>query len=115
MRFLLLSLLALGGCGLIGSRHDPETHVPTCDDVAALADVIVLGRMRGQSRFEQRQLVERGSPLVTIHEAQIESVYDWPRPSSSQEWRRLREVAVNAAQENCINRPVLTLRGLRLR
>ncbi|WP_299814978.1 hypothetical protein [uncultured Jannaschia sp.] len=115
MRFLLLSLIVLGGCGLIGPRRDTEPHVPTCDDVAALADVIVLGRMRGQSRFEQRQLVERGSPLISIHEGQIESVYDWPRPTNSADWLRLREMAVGAAHENCINRPVLTLQGLRLR
>ncbi|MCK0167017.1 hypothetical protein MWU52_05580 [Jannaschia sp. S6380] len=106
---VLFSLIVLAGCA--PWRAAPKPDPVTCAEVMALAHAIVDGRQDGQSRAEQRSLVWRGSALPALHFAQIDSIYDWPRPVDAEGWLRLRRAAVSAAGVNCVNRPAAALRG----
>lgn len=111
-RVLLLgALLALGGCA---REVPPPLRVLTCTDVEALALAIVDGRRRGQSRAEQRALVPPDSPLPTLHNAFVTSIYDWPRPTREADWAALARSAALAAETHCVNRPARALRGYRI-
>lgn len=112
MTRLLLPLLFLTGC--FWNRPDPVViipFVPGCADYVALAQAVVDGRKRGQSRAEQRLLVDDGSVSSGIHRAMVESVYDWPRPTTERDWDTLANTSAFAAEARCVNRPAATLRG----
>ncbi len=109
MRLLVLVLL-LPGCSYL--RPAPVVvlpFAPSCSDYVALGRAIVDGRLRGQSRDEQRLLVEDRFASAAVHRAMVESVYDWPRPTTAQDWRTLSDTTAAAAQERCLNRPSAAL------
>lgn len=104
-------LLLLSACGVFRPDPVPAAFVPGCTDYVALARAVVDGRERGQSRVEQRLLVDDGKPYAAIHRAMVESVYDWPRPTVPRDWRLLSEVTSRAAEDRCLNRPASALQG----
>lgn len=104
-------LLLLSGCGPFRPDPGPVAFVPGCIDYVGLARAVVAGRERGQSRVEQRLLVDDGKPYAAIHRAMVESVYDWPRPTRPRDWRILSEVTALAAEDRCLNRPAAALQG----
>lgn len=107
----MILLLFLSACGWI--RPDPVIlpFVPGCAEYVALAQAVVEGRRRGQSRDEQRLLVDEGAVSGAIHRAMVESVYDWPRPTTDRDWTVLSNTSAFAAEARCVNRPAATLRG----
>ncbi len=112
MVLLLMLLPGLAGCAVVFPPPDPDpTRVVTCGHLVALAGAVVDGRQAGQSREEQRQLVSRGSPIPNTHLGYVESVYDWPRPTTARGWADLRARTAAAAQLNCLNYPVAVLGG----
>lgn len=106
-----LLLLLLSGCGLFRPEPVYFPFIPSCDDYIALAQAVVDGRRRGQSRAEQRLLVDENRPYIAIHRSMVESVYDWPRPTDAAAWRVLSREAALAAEARCTNRPAAALRG----
>ncbi|CTQ51027.1 hypothetical protein [Jannaschia donghaensis] len=110
MRALLLVLL-LPGCGYFRPAPVIVPFVPGCVDYVSLAKAVVDGRKRGQSRDEQRLLAAQTSPYDGIHRAMVESVYDWPRPTSDGAWLILATEAAQAAEARCMNRPAAALQG----
>lgn len=121
MRLLLLILLlGVVACDITRLRIvrvPPASvtvpHVVTCGDIAALAGTVVDGRRAGQSRLEQRRLVEPGGIAAPFHLGLVESVYDWPRPIFPSGWSRLRAETVAAASAHCLNPQGATLHGRR--
>ncbi|WP_179380418.1 hypothetical protein [Jannaschia marina] len=112
MRVAMVFVLLFSGCSLF---RPPEPvvlpFVPGCADYVALARAVVDGRRAGQSRQEQRLQVDEAAPHAAVHRATVESVYDWPRPTTARDWRALRETTAAAAEVRCVNRPARTLRG----
>lgn len=117
---LFLLLVGLSGCAILQYRIvqlDPTTappHVVTCGDITALAGTIVDGRRAGQSRAQQRRLVDLGGIAAPLHMGLVDSVYDWPRPTFPSGWTRLRAQTVAAASDHCLNPQGAMLRGARL-
>ena len=118
---MLLLLVGLSGCTVLRYRIaliDPTTappHVVTCGDITALAGTIVDGRRAGQTRIEQRRLVDLTGIAAPLHTGLVDSVYDWPRPSFPSGWSRLRAQTIAAASDHCLNPQAATLRGQRYR
>ncbi|MGB3690651.1 MAG: hypothetical protein WBA02_15270 [Jannaschia helgolandensis] len=112
MARLLFLFLLLSGCAWF--RPKPVVivpFVPGCTDRVALAQAVVDGRRRGQSRGEQQFLVTRAAPGEQLHRDIIESVYDWPRPTTPGDWTMLSQVTARAAADYCVNRPAQALQG----
>ena len=118
---MLLLLAGLSACTVLQYRLvrlDPSPappHVVTCGDIVALAGTIVDGRRAGQSRAEQRRLVDLSGIAAPLHTGLIDSVYDWPRPTFPSGWSRLRAQTVAAAYDHCLNPQNAMLQGARLR
>lgn len=107
----LFIVLLLPGCSFFRPEPVVLTFVPTCVEYIALGRAVVDGRLRGQSRTEQRLLVNDGFPSSAIHRAMVESVYDWPRPTTAGGWRDLSDTTASAAEAHCVNRPAAALQG----
>lgn len=118
---MLLLILALSGCAvtrlrivaLTSAPRPPVAHVVTCGDIGALAGAIVDGRRAGQSRVEQRRLVDLTGVAAPLHLGLVDSIYDWPRPAFPSGWSVLRAQSVAAASDHCLNRQSAILRGAR--
>ena len=109
---LLFLFLLLSGCAWF--RPKPVVilpFVPGCVDRVALAQAVVDGRRLGQSRAEQQSMVTRTAAGERLHRDIIESVYDWPRPTTPGDWSRLSQVTAGAVADHCVNRPAQALQG----
>ncbi|SDZ37473.1 hypothetical protein SAMN05444004_11225 [Jannaschia faecimaris] len=107
----LFLILMLPGCAWFQPEPEVIRFGPRCVDYVALSQAVVDGRWRGQSRMEQRLLVNDAEPYAAVHRAMVESVYDWPRPTTPGDWLILSATTAQAAEARCINRPAQALQG----